>query len=77
LKLLTADEVASIIHTSRYQVYEYAKQGVLPSVAIGQRRILFSEEALQEFIRTGGSRGVATPEAEPRAPRKLATSGAR
>jgi excisionase family DNA binding protein len=69
VKLLTAPEVAAIIRSSPWMVYQYAKRGTLPSVAIGGR-VLFSEEALQEFIRTGGSRGAP----QDHAPRELTTA---
>jgi len=52
-KLIDSLKVAEIFDESRGWVYEMARQGIIPSVRVG-RKIKFSEEAIQDFIRSGG-----------------------
>jgi len=53
-KYLIADEVASLYRTSRWQVYEWARQGIIPPECVIRlgRKILFDAEALR-FILPG------------------------
>jgi excisionase family DNA binding protein len=37
-ELLTADEVAELLHSPRSTVSDYARRGVLPSVKLGRHR---------------------------------------
>ncbi len=37
-ELLTADEVAELLHIPRSTVSEYARRGVLPSIKLGRHR---------------------------------------
>jgi excisionase family DNA binding protein len=52
--LRSAEWAASRLAVSRWQVYELAKRRALPSVKLG-RRVLFDEEAIEAFIRSGGT----------------------
>lgn len=48
--LLTADEVAGALRTTRKAVYVKAERGQLPGVTRIGRRILFRRDALLDFI---------------------------
>lgn len=52
-KLLTASKVAEQLDESVEWVYRAAREGIIPSVRLG-RKVKFSEEAINEFIRNGG-----------------------
>ena len=54
-KLLKVPEVAQIIDASIPRTYELLRQGIIPSVRLGQRQVRVSEQALQEWILRGGS----------------------
>jgi excisionase family DNA binding protein len=49
--LLTADEVAGWLRTSRKAVYALIEQARLPGVVRIGRRVLVREEALLDFLR--------------------------
>ena len=57
MRLLTAKEVAAILRVKPARVYTLARDGLLPSVRIGDRQIRFQLSALQEWIASGGSNG--------------------
>ncbi len=49
--LLTADDVARMFRLGdRQAVYRFAREGVIPSVRIGERKIRFVESSLREWI---------------------------
>jgi excisionase family DNA binding protein len=48
-KLLTADEVAEQLRLSRWTVYGWAREGILPSVRLGGR-VLFDPGDIQAAI---------------------------
>lgn len=52
-KLLNAYQVADLLDESVEWVYRAAREGIIPSVRLG-RKVKFSEEAINEFIRSGG-----------------------
>ena len=52
-QLLTLEEVAERLHTSRRHVYMLCQRGIIPTVAVG-RRVRIDPDRLEEFIRTGG-----------------------
>jgi excisionase family DNA binding protein len=52
--LLTASEVAQILRIPRLAVYRLIREGRLPAVRIG-RLVRIPHDALQEWIRAGGS----------------------
>ena len=51
-RYLKAEEVATLYRTSRWQVYEWARRGVIPSECIIRlgRKILFDAEALRLIL---------------------------
>jgi excisionase family DNA binding protein len=49
--LLTAEEVAELLRTSRKVIYEMARLGRLPGVTRIGRRILFRRDRLLQFLR--------------------------
>jgi len=54
--LLTASEVAKKLRTSRWQVYQYVREGILPPglhLRLG-RSLLFSRAELDSWIKRGG-----------------------
>lgn len=55
MQLIDADKAAPILGLkSRVQVYDAARKGLVPSVAIG-RRLRFDPEALREWAERGGT----------------------
>ncbi len=52
-KLLSPDEVARLFGESRQWVYRMAREGVLPAVRCS-RKVKFSQQAINEFIASGG-----------------------
>ena len=54
--IMTADEVATFLRVDRKTVYNAAARGKLPHRRLG-KRLLFSRQALQEWL-TGGLREV-------------------
>ncbi|MCR9093732.1 MAG: helix-turn-helix domain-containing protein [bacterium] len=52
-KLLRANEVAELLGSSTWRVYELARLGQIPSVRFG-RTVRFSESELEKWIREGG-----------------------
>jgi excisionase family DNA binding protein len=49
--LLTADEVADVLRTTRKAVYAMVERGQLPGVTrLGRRRVLFRSGELLDFI---------------------------
>lgn len=51
LPLLTADEVASLLRTSRACIYEMGRLGRLPGRIKMGRKVLFRRDRLLQFIR--------------------------
>jgi excisionase family DNA binding protein len=49
-KLLTAKEVAENFQLDLQAIYRFAREGALPHVRIGERKIRFSERALNDWI---------------------------
>ena len=49
--LLTSDEVAALLRTTRKAVYAMVERGQLPGVVRLGRRVLFRQDAMVEFIR--------------------------
>lgn len=48
-KLLTADEVAELLRTSRGAVYKLKERGNLHPIKLGSR-LLFSRDAIQNYL---------------------------
>lgn len=48
--LLTADEVAQLLRTSRKVIYEMTRLGQLPGVIRLGRKVLFRRDALLDFL---------------------------
>lgn len=44
---LSAAEVGAILHLKKSRVYQLAAAGILPSIRLGQRKILFSRRGLE------------------------------
>lgn len=57
-RYLKADEVAAMYRTSRWQVYEWARRGVIPAECVIRlgRKILFDIEAMRTVL-PGGAHG--------------------
>lgn len=58
VRYLKAEEVATLYRTSRWQVYDWARRGVIPSKCIIRlgRKILFDVEAMKAIL-PGGTNG--------------------
>ena len=52
-KLLKAKEVSEQMGISEERVFALAREGILPSVRLGQQ-VRFSTRALEKFIESGG-----------------------
>ena len=55
--LLVAEQVEPILQVSKQRIYEMARCGIFPAgvvVRLG-RQVRFDEDALREWLRTGGS----------------------
>jgi excisionase family DNA binding protein len=59
-KLLTVPEVAKLLRCSRWGVYAMARDGRLASVRLSSRRLLFTEEAVEEAVRRAERRHETT-----------------
>ena len=53
-KLLSAREVADLFGDDVQTVYRLARNNILPFVKLGNRKIKFSPEQIDEFIKQGG-----------------------
>lgn len=53
MRLITAEQVARIMNVSVHRVYRLVRLGLLPGVRLG-RQVRFDEDALREFIESGG-----------------------
>jgi excisionase family DNA binding protein len=51
--ILTTDEVASLLRTTRSTVYEMIRQGTIPAQKVG-RAYRFSQEAVLAWLRAEG-----------------------
>lgn len=49
-KLLRASEVAAILQVDRSTIYEWAREGWLPSVSLTPGTVRFREEDVEEFV---------------------------
>ena len=49
MKLLTIQEVASLLRIDKFTVYRYAKEGIIPAIRVG-RNWRFLEECLKEWL---------------------------
>lgn len=49
-KLLRASEVAEILQVDRSTIYEWAREGWLPSVALTPGTVRFRETDVEEFV---------------------------
>jgi excisionase family DNA binding protein len=50
-ELLTADEVAELLHITRSTVSDYARRGVLPSIKLGRHRRLVRSDVADAIER--------------------------
>lgn len=50
-KLLTVPEVAERLRCSRWAIYDMAKDGRLAAVRLSSRRLLFTEQSIEEAVR--------------------------
>jgi len=73
--MLTPDEVARLLRTSRAGVYAAAARGSIPRPTRIGRRVLFAEDALLRFLATGRPEEPPMPPTiAPAAPPELATA---
>jgi excisionase family DNA binding protein len=49
--LLTADELAALLRTTRKVIYDKAAKGLLPGVTRFDRRLLFRRDRVLEWLR--------------------------
>lgn len=49
MKLLTIQEVASVLKINQHTAYRYSKEGKIPAVRVG-RNWRFSEEVLEKWL---------------------------
>jgi len=56
-ELLTAKEVARLLKVTDYQVYRWAKEGVLPVVRVWRKFTRFPKSGLEDFIAKHQTKG--------------------
>ena len=49
--LLTINEVCARLRVSRWLVYDLVRDGDLPAVRLTRRRLLFTEQAVEDLVR--------------------------
>jgi len=54
MRLIKAKEAAEILDLRLPRLYELTRQGLIPSVKVGEKSIRYNEAALKEFIERGG-----------------------
>jgi excisionase family DNA binding protein len=59
-KLITVNEAAEVFRCSRWGIYCMVKDGRLAAVRLSNRRLLFTEEAIQEDIRNAEHQNAKT-----------------
>lgn len=65
MSLRTVEFVSDLLSVSRARVYELVRLNLLPAVRIGARQIRFDEQALQHWVKNGGSMKPTTETVEP------------
>jgi len=55
-RLLTAEEVSRRLNLRLHRVYELSRAGHLPHVRLGSKQLRYDPEAIEELIRSGGTR---------------------
>lgn len=53
--VLVAEEVASLLRVDKQRVYELVRTGQIPVIRLGERQYRFSTEAVERWLREGGS----------------------
>jgi excisionase family DNA binding protein len=71
-RVLTLNEVASILRISRGSAYEAAKRGEIPTIRFG-RRLVVPSEAFEKML-SGNHEPERTKPADPRGPHRAAFS---
>ena len=56
-RLLTADQVAAYLGTSRVRIYRMAQEGILPPPVRLGRRVKWDRHAIDAWIEAGGAGG--------------------
>ena len=51
---LSVDETAQVLGISRGLCYELVRQGKLPAVRLGERRLVIPKQALAKYLQNGG-----------------------
>ena len=49
--LLTIEDVCARLRVSRWLVYDLVREGHLPAVRLTRRRLLFTEQAVEDLVR--------------------------
>jgi len=55
-QILVADEVAEILRVDKQRVYELVRANQIPVIRLGERQYRFSAQAIEEFLRGGGTK---------------------
>lgn len=73
-RLLTADDVASILRVPRSLIYALVRRGDLPAIRIGERYVRFRNEAIERWLKH--REGADSRDWEPSFPRRsIGTTG--
>jgi excisionase family DNA binding protein len=59
MRLLTAQEVASILRVPTSRIYDLAREKRIPAIKVGDRQIRFSEAAIQDWLLHQGEQVVS------------------
>jgi excisionase family DNA binding protein len=63
-QLLTAEDIAVLLNTKLQRVWTLARENDLPCIRLGKRQMRFDRQAVEQFIRSGGSKDGADQKTE-------------
>jgi excisionase family DNA binding protein len=51
-ELLTADETAELLKVTKRTILRWAREGKIESIKISRKRLLFSQESIEDFLKS-------------------------
>ena len=55
-QILVAEEVAEILRVDKQRIYELVRTQQIPYIRLGERQYRFSAQAIENFLKGGGTR---------------------
>lgn len=56
MRLSTANQISEKLNIPRQRIYELCREGLIPHARIGKRQIRFDPEAIDAWVKAGGTR---------------------